>query len=82
MTFIYLGRVAARIVAAIRPHPCRNGHTWRQIGGRNCGCGADGACSVPVYECVRCPACDYGDNEEADRIRADCRERSRSDFGL
>jgi hypothetical protein len=30
-------------------------------------------CSVPVHKCTRCGDCDYGENEEAERIRADCK---------
>lgn len=50
---------------------CQDGHDWRFIGGRNCGC-EDGVCSVPVYECAICRGCDYGENAEAVQIRAEC----------
>lgn len=40
-------------------------------GGKNCGC-HDGGCSVPVYVCSRCGDSDYGDNQEAAAIRAEC----------
>jgi hypothetical protein len=55
---------------------CYSGnHPWRLIGGRNAGCSRgvnDCICSVPVHECTRCGACDYGDNAEADQVRAEC----------
>lgn len=50
-------------------------HDWRFIGGRNADCerGAmDCGCSIPVHECARCGDCDYGDNDEADQVRANC----------
>lgn len=56
--------------------PCQHGnHEWRHIGGCNCGC-HDGnhGCSVPVYECVLCGDCDYGENEEATALREKCAE--------
>lgn len=49
------------------------GHDWQSIGGCNCGCHADAACSVPVNECTRCKDSDYGDNAEADETRRQCR---------
>lgn len=51
---------------------CERGHDWRSIGGCNAGCAEWCCCSVPVNECSRCRDCDYGENEEADRIRATC----------
>lgn len=67
-----LERLAAEAVAlAGGPHPCAMlGHQWRFGGGAHCGC-PDGACSVPVHECA-CGDCDYGDNADADEIRARC----------
>lgn len=51
-------------------------HTMRYIGGCNAGCHEDHCCcSVPVHECAVCGACDYGDNPEADQVRADCAEK-------
>lgn len=41
------------------------GHDWKCLGGANCGCHEWAVCSVPVHECTRCRACDYGDNEDA-----------------
>lgn len=49
----------------------KNGHEMTFRGGANCGC-EEGNCSVPVYCCVHCGDCDYGDNPEAAEIRADC----------
>jgi hypothetical protein len=55
---------------------CYSGrHEWRHIGGRNACCRDDPAncgCSVPVHECAKCGDCDYGDNAEADQVRAEC----------
>lgn len=51
------------------------GHDMQSIGGCNAGCDADCGCSVPVNECTRCKDCDYGDNEDAGRVRRDCAER-------
>jgi len=52
------------------------GHDWESIGGCNCGCFPDSACSVPVLQCVRCGDCDYGEGDEADEQRASCSIRS------
>jgi hypothetical protein len=66
--------VAEASVLAGGEHPCAIlGHRWTSLGGANCGC-VYGECSVPVNEC-ECGDCDYGENEDADRIRAECRER-------
>ncbi len=54
---------------------CQVQHDWRSTGGCNAGCGPDCCCSVPVHECAACGDCDYGDNEEAREVRADCRDR-------
>lgn len=51
---------------------CEESHDWKSVGGANCGCLPEGTCSVPVHVCFRCLDCDYGDNEEADRIRKHC----------
>ena len=53
---------------------CEAGHDWQSIGGCSAGCdrGDWCCCSVPVNECSQCGDCDYGENEEADRVRADC----------
>lgn len=56
-------------------NPCiAKGHEWICVGGTNCGC-PDGSCSVPVRECSRCGACDYGDNDDASLIRKRCLEK-------
>lgn len=55
----------------------------QSIGGCNCGClfsddeghELPGACSVPVLQCTRCGDVDYGDNDDARRVREDCAER-------
>lgn len=46
------------------------------IGGCNAGCHHDlCGCSVPVHTCSRCGHSDYGNNQEAEQIRAACAER-------
>lgn len=47
-------------------------HDWKSIGGCNAGCGELCGCSVPVHQCTRCGDCDYGENAEAEQVRADC----------
>lgn len=55
------------------------GHRWKHIGGKNCGCD-EGWCSFPVHECIACGDCDYGENPEAEKTRADCAKmEARSD---
>lgn len=55
---------------------CQDGkHDWRSLGECNAGCGPECYCSVPVHECAGCGDCDCGDNEDAEEVRADCRER-------
>jgi hypothetical protein len=51
---------------------CQAGHDWQSIGGCNAGCHDKCACSVPVHRCSRCGDCDYGENTEAEQVRADC----------
>lgn len=51
---------------------CEEGHDMHSIGGCNAGCHADCSCSVPVNVCRRCGDSDYGDNPEAEQVRADC----------
>lgn len=65
---------AARLRREIAAGPCREyGHDWRFHGGRNAGCGdPDCSCSVPVHRCSKCGDFDYGDNDETDRVRAEC----------
>jgi hypothetical protein len=67
---------ASKLRRMIAAAPCAEvGHRWVFRGGAWCGCNVDGApgsCSVPVHTCSVCGDCDYGDNEEADGIRADC----------
>jgi hypothetical protein len=66
---------ASRLRREIAQGPCREyGHDWQFSGGMNAGCdGGDCcACSVPVHTCSKCNDCDYGDNPEADEVRADC----------
>lgn len=56
--------------------PCIK-HIWQFVGGKNACCerGVDDCgCSVPVHVCRACGDCDYGDNEEADQVRAACAE--------
>lgn len=49
-------------------------HNWVLAGGTNCGCFDGSCCSVPVYGCTKCGDCDYGDNEESRKQRAECKE--------
>lgn len=51
------------------------GHRWVSLGGCNCGCDPDACCSVPVHECAVCGDCDYGENSEAEGVRAACLAR-------
>lgn len=51
---------------------CENGHDYVSQGGCNAGCHELCACSVPVLECSRCGCCDYGNNDEAELVRANC----------
>jgi hypothetical protein len=74
--------IAEASVLAGGDHPCAVlGHAWVHIGGRWCGCEntESRGCSVPVSECEACGDCDYGDNEEADEIRATCKCRDGAD---
>lgn len=64
--------IAEAIVLAGGEHQCAVlGHKWIHAGGANCGC-PEGSCSVPVHECESCGDCDYGDNADADEVRAGC----------
>lgn len=69
-----LARLERRAEMLPKAQQCAElGHDWRHIGGRNAGCGEDAcSCSVPVYGCTRCGACDYGENGEALSILAYC----------
>lgn len=52
---------------------CQDGkHDWRSRGGANAGCSKDCCCSVPVHECGGCGDCDYGDNDDAREVIAEC----------
>jgi hypothetical protein len=68
--------VAEAVVLAGGEHQCAAlGHDWVFIGGKNACCAdPDCCCSVPVHECRSCGDCDYGDNNEADQVRAACAE--------
>lgn len=55
-------------------HPCVDGHSWRYIGGSNCGCHPDAQCSLPVRQCEICGDCDYGQNAEAEATKVACPE--------
>ena len=66
--------IAEASVLAGGKHPCLIlGHQWVFTGCAPCGC-AGGGHSIPVHECSACGDCDYGENEEADEVRAICRE--------
>lgn len=69
--------VAQAVALAGGDHPCSLlGHRWASSGGANCGCSDHGSCSVPVNRCIACGDYDYGDNEEARRIRTHCAEEA------
>jgi len=53
---------------------CEREHDWQSVGGCNAGCSDTCGCSVPVNTCSRCGDSDYGDNAEADAVRAHCAE--------
>ncbi len=55
---------------------CEAGHDWISSGGCCAGCHRDCNCSVPVNECSRCGALDYGLNPEAFQIVAMCEIRA------
>lgn len=66
---------AARAMLENGFNPCYAGHLdWVSLGGANCGCHRDAACSVPVYYCTVCHDSDYGDNAEADETREMCKQ--------
>ncbi len=68
--------IAEASVLAGGKHLCHVlGHKWVFEGGSWCGC-KDGGCSIPVHKCESCADYDYGDNDEAREIRADCAERN------
>lgn len=68
--------IAEATVLAGGDHPCSIlGHKWVMRGGASCCCPDGGGCSIPVHECVACGECDYGDTEEAVKIRARCVEK-------
>jgi hypothetical protein len=65
--------LAARLRLQIAQGTCAEvGHDWKHLGGCNAGCDDACICSVPVHECRKCGDCDYGDNAEADKTRANC----------
>lgn len=67
-----LAHEAARI--ANGPRCSVDGHAWVHVGSRNCGCDEFANCSVPVHRCATCGDYDYGENDEADETRRQCRE--------
>lgn len=59
------------------------GHRWELFGGMSCNCDqsvfskyifndAGYVCSLPVNKCVICGDYDYGDNEEARKVKEAC----------
>ena len=64
--------IAEALVLAGGVHPCAVlGHKWVFHGGRNCGC-EDGDCLFPVHRHDDCGDFDYGDDAQAEEIKADC----------
>ena len=67
---------AARLRREIAAGPCSEyGHDWVFHGAATAGCDDGCGCSVPVNICSKCSDCDYGENQEADQVRADCRAK-------
>lgn len=64
----------ARLERIAATATCRElGCDMQSVGGACAGCHRDCCCSVPVHKCTRCGDCDYGENAEADQVRADCK---------
>ncbi len=64
---------AALIRAQIRDGDCKNyGHDWSDTGGANAACDEWCSCSIPVRRCKKCGDLDYGDNDDAKQIVANC----------
>ena len=53
----------------------RDGCDMQFSGGASAGCCQGCDCSVPVHVCSRCGDSDYGDTDEADRLRRECAEQ-------
>lgn len=71
--------IAEAKVLAGGDHPCSIlGHKWESDGGCNAGCSDNCGCSAPVNKCQSCGDYDYGDNADAEDIRADCQRRRAS----
>lgn len=68
------GGMGRLLEALLVPTCAEVGHHWKHLGGCNAGCDLDRdcTCSIPVHECRRCGDCDYGENREGRRVRADC----------
>jgi hypothetical protein len=64
----------ARLERLIAAKSCVEGHHWKHVGGRNACCDDRCQCSIPVYECVACGDCDYGENDEAREIVKRCKD--------
>lgn len=72
-----------RIKREIASGPCRQvGHSFKHIGGCNAGCNDWCGCSVPVNECTKCGDSDYGQNDDADRVRSMCATERLDSFSL
>jgi hypothetical protein len=67
----------ARLERIAATATCRElGCDMQSVGGCCASCDDEAglcSCSVPVHKCTRCGDCDYGENEAADQIRADCK---------
>ncbi len=62
----------ARLEREVASASCAEvGHRWRFVGGCAYDCETPG-CSFAVHECSVCGDCDYDDNEEAPKVRAQC----------
>lgn len=71
----------SKVDAALSQLACAQGdHRWKRIGGCACCCdlgdNIHGECSLPVHECEECGDCDYGDNADSAKIKAECKKES------
>jgi hypothetical protein len=76
MTISLTRLIAEASVLAGGDHPCNVlSHKWMFIGGASRTLSDGGYCSVPVHKCEFCGDCDYGENDEARQIIAECEEQ-------
>lgn len=78
--YLRLKRAAGEIDTPTLTNCYEVGHVWKQIGGANAGCSDECVCSRPVYECLNCKCCDYGENQEGNDIVSECSEREEIEY--